>query len=78
MINMTKINKKLLLIINILIGLLIVGFIFYCRILIIRLPKDLWIFDNNIINYFFLLKIILGILLSFYQIVKNIFYNIIY
>jgi hypothetical protein len=69
------INKKIILFLNILIGILFVGFIFYRRVLVIRLPKSLWVFVDDI-NYFLLFTIILGISVSSYQLIV-ILYNII-
>ena len=71
-----EINKKLVLIVNILIGILIVGFIFYRRFLVIRLPKNLWCIFIDYINYYLLLTIIVSIIFSSYQIITNGYYLI--
>lgn len=73
MINMT-INKHIIFFINILIGVLIVGFTFYRRFIVIRLPKSLFIF-NDTVNYFLLLTVITGFSFCLYRLIIT-FYNL--
>lgn len=70
--NTMIIYKKIILIINLLIGLLIVGFTLYRRFLMAHLPKSLFIF-GTVINYSLLITIIIGFLFSLYQIYINIY-----
>lgn len=72
---MREINNILLLIINLILGGIFVGFVIYRRFFVIRLPKSLWIWNDNV-NYLLLLIIILGLILSLYQVFINAYYLI--
>lgn len=68
-------NKKILYIINIFFAITFICYLFYIRILVIRLPKNLYIYENTLIKYNIILLIIAGIVISLYFIIKSIFYK---
>ena len=72
---MTKITKNLSLIINLILGAILVSFVIYRRFLVVRLPRSLWIW-NDIVNYSLLIVIILGLIISLYQVVINAYHLI--
>lgn len=65
------INKKIIIFINIIIGLLLIIFTIYRRIFVVRLPKSLYIF-NDTINYVLLVTVILGFLICSYYLIITI------
>lgn len=69
---MNKSIKLLTFIFNIIIGLIIISYILYRRVWLIRLPKDLYFIKEEYINYNLLILVLFGILLSSYMIYKNI------
>lgn len=69
------INKNIKHFINILIGVFFVGFILHRRFIVVRVPKDLHVFDE-IINIVLCITILIGFLFSIYQIIINIYYLI--
>ena len=68
-----SIVKKKLFIVNILLGLFIISYTIYRRILIIRLPKDLHLINNNTINYSLFSFLVISVIICSYILIKNIF-----
>lgn len=57
---------------KILIGLLIIFYTFYNRLIVIRLPKSLIIFNENVLNYILLVFILFNFFISCFLLIINI------
>lgn len=69
MINMNKFFNALF---YIFLGLLIIFYTIYRRILVIRLPKELYFCQNDVINYNLIILVLVSILICSYLLYKNI------
>lgn len=67
------IKKRTLLYLNLFLGFSIIFYVFYIRVIVERLPKELYIYDaENNIKLRLLVIIILGIIIAIIQIISNI------
>jgi hypothetical protein len=67
-----RIQKILLYIFNIILGLIIIFYTIYRRILLVRLPKDLYFIGDNGINVGLALLVLVSIFISSFMFYKNI------
>lgn len=61
--------------IQILFAILLISFCIYNRLFVIRLPKYLWFYTNEYLNFNLIILVILSILLALLMLYKNIFIN---